>query len=32
MGLYMGLFVFSTVLIAGMGVDLVTSISSVAAT
>jgi trk system potassium uptake protein TrkH len=32
MGLYVGLFVFSTVLITGMGVDLVTSIASVAAT
>ncbi len=32
MGLYIGLFVFSSVLIASMGVDLITSVSSVAAT
>ncbi len=32
MGLYVGLFAFSTVLIAGMGVDFVTSLASVAAT
>ena len=32
MGLYVGLFAFSTVLIAGMGVDLITSFASVAAT
>ena len=31
MGLYIGLFVLSAVLLAGMGVDLVTSISAVAA-
>jgi trk system potassium uptake protein TrkH len=32
MGLYVGLFAFSSVLIASMGVDLVTSVASVAAT
>jgi len=32
MGLYVGLFAFSTVLIAGMGVDFITSLASVAAT
>jgi len=32
MGLYVGLFAFSTVLIASMGVDFVTSLASVAAT
>ena len=32
MGLYIGLFAFSSVLIASMGVDLVTSVASVAAT
>ena len=32
MGLYIGLFVFSSVLIASMGVDLITSVASVAAT
>ena len=32
MGLYVGLFAFSTVLIASMGVDLITSVASVAAT
>lgn len=32
MGLYVGLFAFSAVLIAGMGVDLITSVASVAAT
>jgi trk system potassium uptake protein TrkH len=32
MGLYVGLFAFSTVLIASTGVDLITSIASVAAT
>ncbi|MBW2574651.1 MAG: TrkH family potassium uptake protein [Deltaproteobacteria bacterium] len=32
MGLYIGLFAFSTVLIASMGVDFITSIASVAAT
>ena len=32
MGLYIGLFVFSSVLIASMGVDLITSVTSVAAT
>jgi len=32
MGLYVGLFAFSTVLVASMGVDLITSIASVAAT
>jgi len=32
MGLYLGLFAFATVVIAGMGVDFVTSIASVAAT
>ncbi len=32
MGLYVGLFAFSSVLIASMGVDLITSIASVAAT
>ncbi len=32
MGLYIGLFAFSSVLIAGMGVDFMTSIASVAAT
>ena len=32
MGLYMGLFAFSSVLIAGMGVDFITSIAAVAAT
>jgi trk system potassium uptake protein TrkH len=32
MGLYIGLFVFSSVLIASMGVDFMTSIASVAAT
>ena len=32
MGLYTGLFALSTVLLAGMGVDLVTSIAAVAAT
>jgi trk system potassium uptake protein TrkH len=32
MGLYVGLFAFSTVLIAAMGVDFITSLASVAAT
>jgi trk system potassium uptake protein TrkH len=32
MGLYVGLFAFSSVLIASMGVDLITSVASVAAT
>ena len=32
MGLYIGLFVFSSVLIASMGVDFITSVASVAAT
>jgi trk system potassium uptake protein TrkH len=32
MGLYIGLFVFSSVLIASMGVDIITSVTSVAAT
>jgi trk system potassium uptake protein TrkH len=32
MGLYVGLFAFSTILIASMGVDFVTSLASVAAT
>jgi trk system potassium uptake protein TrkH len=32
MGLYIGLFVFCTVLMASMGVDMITSIASVAAT
>ncbi|MBC8432283.1 MAG: TrkH family potassium uptake protein [Desulfobacterales bacterium] len=32
MGLYIGLFVISSVILAGMGVDLVTSVAAVAAT
>jgi len=32
MGLYVGLFAFSSVLIASMGVDFITSIAAVAAT
>jgi trk system potassium uptake protein TrkH len=32
MGLYLGLFVLSSVVLAGMGVDLVTAVAAVAAT
>ena len=32
MGLYMGLFTLSAVILAGLGVDLITSIAAVAAT